>query len=619
MMRCIALCLLSVLTLSVTAQVYDEVSTTNGLSFSVSASSYMGGGTAIFDFNNDGLEDIYMTGCLGLDALFKNMGNGQFSNVTATAGLLETTNRNTTGVVTGDIDNDGDRDIFVTTWRNVNAPGFAQNFLFRNNGDETFTDITTEAGLTEAVFSLSATFVDLNLDGFLDLYVGNYVEETGFITVDGVIMGFDHTCFDDLFYLNNGDGTFTSLAESAGINNDGCALAMAATDYDRDGDPDIMVANDFGEFIHPNKLYSNNFPQLSCTDVAPSTGADIGMYAMGVATGDYDEDLDLDYYLTNLGANAFLHNDGGTFTNIAASMGMDNESADGLLFTSWGTFFQDLDNDTYLDLFVANGHIPTVEFIDNHTDDPNLYYHNNGDGTFTETGEDAGLASIQMGRGCAYGDWNNDGQLDIVVMNLNNGVITETAAVKVFQNQGNNNHWIGFTLEGVTSNRDAFGAQVELHAGGRIFLRELQGGGGCHASQSSNRIYFGLGDLDTADSLVVYWPGGDPEVFHDLQVDEKQHFIQGMANHISEISRGNEIVVFPQPAREILNVRLEGSFHPERWVIRDMTGREVLQGMWPQGQMNCSIHLANALPNGAYVLELSGAGTSRFEPWLLSR
>ena len=346
------------LNLSALGQVFEEVAQSSGIDFLPHVSSFMGGGVAVFDFNNDGLDDIYYTGCLDEDVLFKNLGNDTFEDVTESAGLLITGDKNTTGVVTGDIDNDGDRDVFVTTWRAVIAPGYASNYLFRNNGDETFTEITIEAGLADSVFSLSASFIDINLDGYLDIYVGNYVENPSFIEEEGVIMGFDHDCFEDFFYLNNGDLTFSHMAEDLGINNQGCALAMTATDYDRDGDSDLMIANDFGEFIVPNRLYNNNYPSFSCDDVAPATGANIGLYGMGVAIGDYDEDQDLDYYITNLGANALLKQDDGQFQDVALETGTINDFSDSLLHTSWGTFFEDLDNDSYLDLFVTNRTYP---------------------------------------------------------------------------------------------------------------------------------------------------------------------------------------------------------------------------------------------------------------------
>jgi enediyne biosynthesis protein E4 len=587
-------------------QTFEEVSLSSGIDFLPHPSSFMGGGVAVFDFNNDGLEDIYFAGCLDEDALFKNLGNDTFENVTESAGLLLTGDKNTTGVVTGDIDNDGDRDVFVTTWRAVIAPGYASNYLFRNNGDETFTDITLEAGLADSVFSLSASFIDLNQDGFLDLYVGNYVENPSFIEEDGVIMGFNHDCFEDFFYLNNGDLTFSHMAEDLGINNAGCALAMSATDYDRDGDSDLMVANDFGEFIIPNRLYNNNYPDFSMDDVAPATGANIGLYGMGVAIGDYDEDQDLDYYITNLGANVLLNQTEGLFEDVALESGVINDASDGLLHTSWGTFFADLDNDTYLDLFVTNGHIPTVEFIDNHVEDPNLYYHNNSDGTFTNIAPANGLADVQMGRGCAYGDFNLDGQLDIVVVNVQNPGVPENLRVKLFENQGTENHWLDITLEGVLCNRDAFGSQVELFVGDRIFLRELNGGGGCHASQESSRLHFGLGTIEEVDSLVVHWPGGVPETFLLEEIDTQHHLVQGISIGLARSNTDNPFTVYPMPNNGSFTIHSKLSATPETIYIYDVQGCMVYEQAWRQGKNSTDIQLPRTLARGMYTLQLAG-------------
>ncbi len=490
------------------AQGFTDVSLDAGIDFLVDEQSYMGGGAAFFDYDNDGLLDIYITGGEDLDRLYKNEGDGTFSNQTLAAGFDSTSTFFSHGVTTGDIDNDGFREIFITSWDYNFQSAYARNYLYYNNGDGTFSDITTSAGMhLDSAWSTSATFGDFNLDGYLDLYVTNYVEQVGFIrdtAGNGNINGFAHICFPDLLYFNNGDNTFTNKSIDYDITDLGCGLAVAATNYNNDDHIDIMLANDFGEFIVPNKLYQG--PDL--TEVSATTGTDIGLYGMGIAIGDYDEDDDLDYYISNLGRNVLLQNQGdGTFIDNTTFAGIENTAVDTLLVTSWGTAFFDYDNDTYLDLFVNNGFIPAADFIATTYTDPNKLYRNNGDGTFSDLADSLGLGDVNVGRGFAQADYDNDGDLDMIIVNLNR-FVTMDPHVTLYRNDLNNgSNYIKFELTGVLANRDAFGAHLRVHADGRTFLREV-GGGSSHASQNTSIVHVGLGVIDMVDSVSVQWPGG---------------------------------------------------------------------------------------------------------------
>ncbi|MEM7104336.1 MAG: FG-GAP-like repeat-containing protein [Bacteroidota bacterium] len=602
------------------AQGFVDANLEANLFFLVDHQGFMGGGGAFFDYDNDGELDLYVVGGEDRDRLYKNDGDGTFSEMSLAAGLDSTAAYYTHGVIAGDIDNDGDRDLFLTTWDMNNIQAFAHNLLYENNGDGTFTDISQSAGIhLDSTWSTTATFLDFNLDGYLDIYVTNYVEDTEFLrdSITNEINGFDHACFANYFYINNGNNTFTEMAAAYGIDDPGCGLAVAATDYDSDGDTDIMVANDFGEWVVPDRLYRNDYPMDGFTDVSVSSSADVGIYGMGVAVGDYNEDTHLDYYITNLGSNALLQNQGdGTFVEFAAAADVQNTEYDDLLVTSWGAAFFDYDNNTTLDLAVCNGYVPAAEFIGTTNQDPNKLYHNNGDGTFSDFSAMLNLADEAVGRGLAIGDYDKDGDVDMLIINLN-AFVVDNPLVTLYKNEAaGNNNWCKVYLEGTTANRDAFGAQVWLHAAGRTFIREI-GGGSSHGSQNESVAHFGLGNISQIDSIIVQWPGGDREAICSPMVNESIHLVQGnglplcmLTSMVNLEALGFSVTVMPNPITNEsvvkLNIPRNGEITLE---LNDILGRKLVNIF--TGEMNAGVHelslvevIAN-LPSGSYVLALS--------------
>jgi hypothetical protein len=601
-MRALIVFLLFTIPVASSAQYFTDVAQESGISFITDPVSMMGGGAAWFDFDNDGWEDLYITGSTLMDRLYRNLGDGLFENVSMNAGLFETANVNTMGVVIGDYNNDGWRDIFLTTWRELNGPAYSRCLLYRNEGDGTFTEVSEDAGITEPTYTMAAAFFDMNLDGWLDLYVGNYVATPDFIIEDGQPVGFAHTCFQDRFYLNNQDGTFSEMSESLEIDNDGCTLAVVASDYDLDGDQDLMVGNDFGEWVEPNKLYQNEYPSQEFTDVSTTSASDIGIYSMGIAVGDYDEDQDLDYYITNLGRNVLLNNDGGVFEDVTTEANVENDGANELLYTSWATFFLDYDNDSWLDLFVCNGHISTIDVLDNHNFDPNQLYSNNQDGTFEDITEESGLGSGQMARGSAMADYDKDGDLDIAIVNIDNNVLNLDEPFALFQNNADQGNWVAYDLVGISCNLDAVGALITLHADGRTFLQELTGGGGPHNSQNSSKIHFGLGEIEAVDSVFVQWPGGELERY-DSDINDCFVLEQGLGLSAEAPSRDSYFRLFPIPATEELNV-LQAELISGTYQIIGASGAMHQHGIVPQSphwQLNIS-----ELAPGYYTLVLLG-------------
>lgn len=560
---------------------FSEVAQSAGISQMGFNRAFMGGGSAWFDYDRDGDEDLVTTGSDTGNRIYRNDGNGAFTDVTLAAGFLMDSAASTMGVVTGDIDNDGYREIFVGTW------WFQKPHLFKNNGDGTFTNITQSAGFgSDSIWQSAAAFADVNKDGFLDLYSGNYVWE-GKQTIDsvtGLPNGYAHRCSPNSLWINNGDETFTNAAAAYALSDTGCALSVVLSDYDNDDDLDVWVANDFGEWVYPNSLYRND-GSGSFTDVSVPAGVDAQMYGMGFAVGDYDHDLDFDYYITNIGANRFFVNQGnGIFIDEAATLGIIDDSINGALTTGWGTMFMDYDNDSWDDLFLANGHIELINIIQNEPLDPDHLWRNNGDGTFSEVTFSVGLGDTNMCRGATRCDYDGDGDLDMYVSVLSDDTLADPRHSLLYRNElSNGNHWVEVRLEGVWSNRDAYGAKIRMVANGTAWLWELHGGSS-HFSQHSSLAHFGLGSATLVDSMVVMWPSGIEQVLTGLAADSLYHVVEDTTPVALESTLEGKFAVYPNPSATEVWLTWEGMNGGEFQLrIVDLMGREVY-GAWGNGK-----------------------------------
>ncbi|MEQ8714156.1 MAG: FG-GAP-like repeat-containing protein [Cyclobacteriaceae bacterium] len=473
----------------------------------------IGGGVAIFDFNNDGFQDMYLTGGRFKDKLYKNNGNGTFVDIARFAGLDTTIFYNTISMVTGDINNDGYRDIFVGTDQ------LRHHLLYLNNGDGTFEEISQTAGINVLEWATGGVFADFNLDGWLDLYIVNYVQrQEAVVDEEGEVVGFNHSCYPNRLYLNNGDLTFTDATTATQTGDIGCGLAAVATDLNGDHQPDLFVANDFGEWVSPNVGLTSAFPDSIFANSSDAMGLAKAIYGMGIAEGDYNRDGYMDYYVTNLGSN-LLHTGSATnvYTDLAAESGVDNTFVTGAFTTGWGTAFVDLNHDGFEDLLVSNGDIPAARFIANDQEDPNKLFVNNGDGSFSDISSLVGFDNMQRGRGLALGDLDNDGDQDVVVANAAEN--NDSGRLLIYDNKlTSSDHWLKVMLSGTQVSRDAFGAKVLLYHQEELWFKELNGGSS-HASQHSSLLHFGLGLVEQLDSVVVIWPGGKRQSMSNVNAD----------------------------------------------------------------------------------------------------
>ena len=482
-----------------------------------------GNGAAFFDYDNDGDMDVLVTNGSTLKhykdggdpvaALYENSG-GVFRNRTAEAGLRK--RGWAFGVCVADYDNDGYSDFYVTA--------YGPNLLFRNNGDGTFEERASAAGVADPHWGTNCAFGDYDRDGDVDLYVANYVAfDASSRPRDCLYMGTlkvfcgptGLTGEADVLYSNNGNGTFSDVTRKAGVKDPNYpGFGVVFSDFDNDGWADIYVAND----SVPNLLFRNN-RDGTFEEMGLISGTSLNLFGkaqagMGVAVGDYDANGLFDIYVTNFSedTNTLYRNLGKLiFSDVTAESGASSASRPNV---GWGTGFADFDNDGWLDLFVANGHVyPDADQLKGISRylQPRELYRNLGNGRFAEiSSRVAGdLSTPRPSRGVAFGDYDNDGDIDVLVINVN-------SRPSLYRNDGGNRKaWIGFRLIGASSNRDAIGARVEIEAGGRTQIGEVRSGGS-YLSHNDMRVHFGVGSSQRVDRIRIRWPNGKTETLDGM-------------------------------------------------------------------------------------------------------
>ena len=483
----------------------------------------MGSGVVFFDYDTDGDVDLYFLQSgnvpegkpqtLG-NVLYRNEGDGRFTDVTETSGTGDTGYG--MAAATGDIDNDGDLDLYVANFR--------QDRLYQNNGDGTFTDITEAAGIDNTLWSIAAVYLDFDVDGDLDIFVVNYLvyELSMPVSTYKGIIGYGHPRSykgtPDVLYRNNGDGTFTNIAGKTGVSNpvEGRGMAAVAWDYNKDGLPDIYVAND----TNRNFLYHNNgdstftdesvFIGIGYDDRGGAEGS------MGVDCADYDGDGWLDLIVANSEkATLYKNEEGLFFTDTTADSGLEQPT---LPFVGFSPLFLDYNNDGHPDMFCANGNPQDIVEIltGNETyAQRDQMFQNNGDGTYTDVSATAGtyFGEAFVGRAAATADYDNDGDMDIVIMNSNQ------RAVLLRNDGGNRKNWLSIKLVGTRSNRDGIGAKVTLTTEDTTQIREVKSGSS-YASGSDTRLLFGLGESQHVKKVSIVWQSGTFQELEDIPTNQ---------------------------------------------------------------------------------------------------
>lgn len=503
---------------------FKEVSDEKGMNYHYPGNDFQmaGGGVLIIDVNNDGWDDVFQSGGIFDSKLWIN-DKGQFRDATAEYGLNFLKGYHIQGAVRADIDNDGYADFIVLNYGIGMGRGDKKHpIIMRNIDGKYFEPMILDSVLEKGNYT-GATWGDINHDGYVDVYLTNYVQSMGEeFDESGEEIGYDPTCYRNKLLINHGGKYFTEESEKYGVDDIGCGFAATFSDVDHDGHVDLLLLNDFGEWTDlGNRLFKNRYPEEKFDDVSEQFGFNQKMYGMGIGVGDVDEDGDLDYYITNIGRNYLFKNQNGSFQEVGLDYGVDlTYSRDSILGTSWSGIFFDLDFNGDLDLYVSKGNILTFVPKTVIADPNQLFVQKNGQ--FINVSSVSGIDDPLSHRGAAYLDFDRDGDLDLVSSCLKLPLVAfknKDQKIKLYENQTPNGNYIGIRLiggEGV--NRDCYGCRVLFETDERQLLHEVDNGRG-HASQSTATIYYGLGKRKKLPKLTIFWENGATTEIHNLRAN----------------------------------------------------------------------------------------------------
>ncbi len=597
-------------------QKFTEVSAAAGINhaFKIDLATF-GGGACVIDFDNDGFEDVYITGGVVPDVLYRNNGDGTFTDIHEKAGFDRTYTTYTQGVTAADINRDGFKDLLITTMNFLDERRtIAPNLLYLNNGNGTFREVTKEWALEDyRVNSMSATFGDINADGYPDLYVSNYFSNS----TTGISIYNEQTITNsfqpsiDFLFINVGGQRFVDARTFYGLDYVGFGFQGAFTDYDNDGDLDLYVVNDFGFKSTTNLMFRNEYPKRKFTNRTLQLALNYGMNAMGIAQADYNFDGYMDYFVTNLGTSLLSMNQQGQgkpFLDQTVQTGLAIPTIYDSLYlgppVSWGANFFDYDHDTDMDLFVCNGALnPTIR------PNPNFFFEYEN-GKYKQVAKEVGLQDYKIGRGSVVFDYDNDGDLDLLVVNQvprdPSGELLNARCL-LYRNDAPKGNWLKISLQGVEADRNGLGSRVEVEVDGKLLLREIEGGSS-HASQNSTIAHFGLGNAKEVNTLTVKWIGGKQQVLQKVAANQHLIIKENMDDSDSKVVKKNELIASPTTFSDqlFLTYELEEET-PMEINILDSQGRMIERLVQFEQPISMGIwewQVPQNLTSGVYIFQL---------------
>jgi hypothetical protein len=564
---------------------FQDATAEAGIYMLGSGSGDAGSGVVVADFNVDGWDDLYLPGGFDSDKIFINLHDGTFMPVLPLNVATHLENNglqfrlDPRGGVVFDYDNDGLPDIYVVCEGN--------DILWHNNGNFTFSNATDSAhilGTLSQNESMSATFGDFNGDGFNDLYVARWISEFGNDTANG-ILGYANKGFPNWLYVNNGNGTFTDRAKEFGVDGDtGCSNIAIFFDYDRDGDLDLLVGNDFGVEEMPNRVYKNMLMETGVATfvrVDSAIGLDQHLFCMAICPNDYNRDGYFDFYESTIGPDSLMRgNAEGTFTGVNKSALPAWQGFEKLgkfyITTNWTAIMGDFDNDGWEDAFVVHGtlgsrfSLTNDGRIENPTKhDTSIFYHNlyGVFDDFTDRAMNGNYIDLQ-GRGAGSLDYNHDGKIDLVIGSISASAADITSNFRLLKNvtapSENSGHWLEMRFVAKRTAKEAIGTIVDVWSGGVLSTRQVSTGGG-FGSQNSLMQHVGLGEDNFADSIIVYWPCDKNRFrqidrYYHIKADTILTFTEGLLGAVlPSRTQKNPVILYPLPARDILTVSNLGS------------------------------------------------------------
>ncbi|MEI8135401.1 MAG: FG-GAP-like repeat-containing protein [bacterium] len=597
-----------------------------------------GPGAVVFDFNGDGWDDLYLSGGYDSDKIFINMHDGTFKDITPPNMSVHMTDASVKwrtfprGGTAFDYDNDGLPDIYSACQ--------SHDMLWHNNGDGTFTDVTVKAHLVmplEVNQSMSASFGDYDGDGDNDFYVARWLAENNFgVDVLGNKIAYTYKGFPNWFYENNGDGTFTERAGEYHIDSDTATSNIPIFfDIDRDGDLDIILGNDNGIQLIPNKVYKNMLMETghaTFVEVSKAMHLDCHLLCMGIGIGDFNLDGNFDLYETTIGPDSLMMNNGdGTFKNASPARlphGNGFERHGGTyICASWTPLVGDFDNNGLEDVFIVHGALGTFFSLE-HTNptkhDTSLFYENIG-GYFKDVTDEAmdGMYVDLKARGAAYFDYNHDGLLDIALMQLSDDPNSPIPDFHLLKNItpaiDPPNHWLELRFVAKRTAKEAIGTTIDVYAGGIVHTRQVSTGGG-FGSQNSLMQHFGLGEYAIADSIIVYWPCDkyrhrQVDRYYNVKADAMLTYEESMgtgAVHQKSTST-NDIRIYPTPATTQLTVTNLTPELQSHFEIFDVLGAKKMDTYGTSSER--TLFLESLLP-GSYYLRISSRDGSTTRPFV---